>query len=103
MTNPMLTMQVIMEFVRNEPAEPEVMERVAEGCLAALNRDARFVAFGPVVSVDFERSAVEVECTVCGDAETEIEQKIDRIREIVQAGIAASEYVSSEERVAAAV
>ncbi len=95
MTVKMISAQVLMEFVRNEPAESETLENVAEGCLAALNRDAKFLAYGPVVSVNFARSAVELECTVCVVSEDEIESKMDRIAEIARAGIAAAEYETS--------
>jgi hypothetical protein len=54
----------------------------------------------PCRSVDYDRSAVEVECTVCTEsADTaEVDGTVKRISEIVRAGLAAAEYATSEER-----
>ena len=97
----MVNTQVVMDFARNTPADQETLEHLAEAALEALHRDARFVAFGPVVSVNFERSAVEVECTVCTETgiEAELDQKVQRLGEIVLAAFAAADYQTSTERI----
>ena len=92
--------QVVMEFARNTPADLETFERLAEAALEALHRDAGFMAFGPVVSVNLGRRAVGVECTVCTDAGAEgVDKKIERLGEIVLAALAAAEYRTSTERI----
>lgn len=97
----MVNTQVVMEFVRRSPAHEAMLDTIADACLDALNRDARFLAFGPVISVDYGRSAIELECTVCADtdSEDEVDGKIERIGEIVRSALATAEYATSAERV----
>lgn len=105
----MLTAQVVIEFERRTPADEATMDLLADATLDALNAEARFLAFGPVVSVDYERSAVEVQCTVCSDAtnaaaaDADVEGKIERISNVIRNGLATAEYQSSAERVPASV
>lgn len=87
--------QIILEFARREPVAPELLADVAESCLAALHAKAQFLAFGPAVSADFERSAVEIECTVAAEDEADVARSVERISEIVWAAIAEHEYTSS--------
>jgi len=97
---PMMETQVIIEFERRTPVSEEVLDALADATLTALHRDARFVAFGPVVSVNYRRSAVEVECTVCTESENDVDGVIERIGAIVREALAAAEYSTSAERVA---
>ena len=97
----MIESQLIIEFVRREPTTAEHLDDLADAALSALNAHARFVAFGPVVSVDYERSAVEVECTVCSKTEGDAESKIERITSTVRDALAASDYATSTEMVTA--
>ena len=95
----MVSTQVIIEFVRRSPLESHALDELADACIEALNRDARFVAFGPVVSVDYSRNALEVECTVCAEEEDQVDGIIDRIGEIVHGALAATDYATSAERI----
>ena len=95
----MMQTQVIIEFARRSPGAEEALDNLADVCLDALNRHARFLAFGPVVSVDYSRSALEVECTVGTDDEHEVDGVIERIGEIVHGALAAAEYATSSERI----
>jgi len=96
----MTSTQAIFVFKRNEPLSEEDLDRFADSCLEALNRDARFLAFGPVVSVDYSESAVEVSCTVCTESadEAEVSEKTEAIRKIALNGLAAAEYAVTERR-----
>lgn len=87
--------QIILEFARREPVATELLADAAESCLAALHAKAQFLAFGPAVSADFERSAIEVECTVAAEDQADIARSVERISEIVRAAIAEHEYTSS--------
>lgn len=97
---PMMETQVIIGFERRTPLAVEALDDLADAVLTALNERARFIAFGPVVSVNYPRSAVEVECTVCTDSEAEVDGAIERIRAVVHEALAAEEYSTSEERTA---
>lgn len=105
MEGKMAATQVVMEFARRTPADEETMDRLASATLDVLNERGRFLAFGPVVSADYERSVIEVECTLCSEtpADDDIDGKIDRLAEIVHSGLAVAEYNTSSERVATSV
>ena len=60
--------QVMLELASIEPLPQAQLEDLAEACLDTLNERMRMIAFGPVVSADFDRSVIEVEFTA--DAET---------------------------------
>jgi hypothetical protein len=98
----MVSTQVVIEFVRNTPLEPETLDRLADACLTALQGEACFLALGPVVSVDYERSAVEVECTICTETadDVEIDAKVKRVGEIMRDALVAAEYETTVERIA---
>ena len=98
----MVSTQAVIGFTRNTPLEPQTLDCLADACLEALQREARFLALGPVVSVDYERSAVEVECTVCTETadEAEIDSKVKRVGEIMRDALVAAEYETSVERIA---
>lgn len=91
--------QVIMEFARRSPLDSDELDNLADACLEALNRHGRFLAFGPVVSVEYPRSAIEVECIVCTETQDEIDGVIERILGIVRGALAAADYATSAERV----
>lgn len=91
--------QVIIEFARRSPLDEEALDGLADACLDALNQHGRFLAFGPVVSVDYGRSALEVECTVSTNDQDEVDGVIERIGEIVRGALAATEYATSSERI----
>ena len=95
----MMQTQVIIEFARRSPLEEEALDNLADACLDALNRHGRFLAYGPVVSVDYSRSALEVECTVSTSDQHEVDGIIQRIGEIVHGALAAAEYETSSERI----
>lgn len=94
-----MSTQIVMEFVRHAPASEETMDELADATLDALNRDARFVAFGPVVSADYARSAIEVEFTVCTapGVESEVDERIKRVGEIVRDALVTADYSTSVE------
>jgi hypothetical protein len=94
--------QVVMAFVRRTPMEEEALDELADACLEAINRDARFLAFGPVVSADYGRSAIEVEFTACTetDAKTEVDERIARVGEIVRSALMSAEYATTSQRIA---
>jgi hypothetical protein len=75
--------QVIVEMVRAEPLPDEQLEDLAEACLDALNRRTRLVALGPVVSVDFAKSSLEIEFTVGGDTVEDVNEKIEHVARVV--------------------
>lgn len=95
----MMQTQAVIEFARREPLDADTLNNLADVVLEALNRDARFVAFGPVVSVNYARSALEVECTICTSTTEEVDAVIDRLHEIIGGAIASTEYATSAERV----
>lgn len=99
----MVSTQVTFVFTRREPLAEERLDIFADACLDALNRDARFIAFGPVVSADYERSAIEVECTVCTETldDEAINAKTEAIRKIALDGLAVADYEITEQRVPA--
>jgi hypothetical protein len=96
----MVSTQVVIGLTRTTPLEPEKLEELAEVCLDALNEKARFLAFGPVISVNFAESTIEVECTVCTETpdQAEVDAKMESIGDIMRSAIAAAEYKVSAER-----
>lgn len=100
MTRGMECQQVILGFAKNEGVAPGVLEDIAEAVANALDRDARFVAFGPIVSCDFERNAIDVEFTVAAETTEQADERVKRVRELIQSAIVACEYSTSSERIA---
>jgi hypothetical protein len=75
--------QVRVELVRGGPLPSERLEDLAEVVLDALNRKARLVALGPVVSVNFAKNSLEVEFTVGGETVEDVNEKIERVTAVV--------------------
>ncbi len=94
----MVETQVRIEFARRSPLGGDELDQLADACLDALNQDARFLAFGPVISADYSRSAVELECTLSTEAEAEVDGAIERINSIMRNALAASEYATTAHR-----
>jgi hypothetical protein len=88
--------QVVLTIVAEEEPAPGELEAAAEVVLAALQRKAASIAMGPVVSVNFERSSVEAECTVSGEGADEVHGKIARIFDVMLAAANSFEYYSSK-------
>lgn len=94
----MVETQVRIEFARRSPLGGDELDHLADACLGALNREARFLAFGPVISADYSRSAIELECTLSTTTEAEVEDVIERINSIMRNALAASEYATTAHR-----
>jgi hypothetical protein len=77
------TFQVVLEIVGNEGIEAEELEATAEAVLDGVEREAAFIALGPVVSVDFSRRAIEVECHVAGETADDVHTKMARITDVM--------------------
>ena len=88
----MKCVQVVTEFVRNTPLEPDMLDQLADACLDALHREAPFVALGPVASVDYERCAVEIECTIQSEAadDSDLEAKMQRVKDVMRDALMAA-------------
>jgi hypothetical protein len=102
---PMKGIQVVLSFTRHVGAGEEVMDRAAVACHDALSRDARFVAFGPVVSVNYATSSLEVEFTAYSKHGTcdEVNARTERVQQLVFEALSVADYAASSRVVASLV
>jgi hypothetical protein len=90
--------QIVLDIVGNEGIEPDELEATAEAVLEAVERHAAFVALGPVVSVDFARRAIEIECHVTGATAEAVHAKMARITDVMLEAANSFEYEGSTAR-----
>jgi hypothetical protein len=87
--------QVVLSITAEAEAPADALEAAAEVVLRAVERDAAFVALGPIVSVDFNDAEIEVECTVGGESPDDIHGKCARITQVMLEAANAFEYTGS--------
>jgi hypothetical protein len=87
--------QIVLEIVGQEGVEPDELEATAEAVLEGVERHTAFVALGPVVSVDFSRRAIEIECHVAGENSDDVHSKMARIMEVMLDAANSFEYEGS--------
>jgi hypothetical protein len=87
-----VVLSVVAEADQVVPGE---LEATAEVILSAVQREAAFVALGPVVSVNFEESSIEVGCTICGDDAEELHGKVARVFRVMLEAANGFEYQGS--------
>ena len=87
--------QVVLDIVGYEGIEPEELEATAEAVLEEVERQAAFVALGPVVSADFVRRAIEIECHVTGDTAETVYAQMARIVNVMLEAANSFEYEGS--------
>lgn len=87
--------QVVLSVVAETAAEPAELEAIAEVVLEAVQKEAAFVALGPVVSVNFEDSSIEIDCTVCGDSAEDVHTQVARTLDVMLEAANEFEYQGS--------
>jgi hypothetical protein len=87
--------QVLLYVQTEEDVAPDELEATAEAVLRGVQKNAVFVALGPVVSVDFEESRIELDCTVCGETSDDVHAKMARISDVMLESANGFEYQGS--------
>jgi hypothetical protein len=90
--------QIVLNIVGHEGIMPEELEATAEAVLEGVEQEAAFVALGPVVSVDFARRAIEIECHVAAETPEAVHTKMARITEVMLEAANSFEYDGSTAR-----
>lgn len=87
--------QVVLSVRAEEEVAADQLEATAEAVLRGVQRDAAFIALGPVVSIDFGTSTIELDCTVCGERSEDVHAKIVRIMDVMLESANGFEYEGS--------
>ena len=87
--------QVVLEIATTDEIERDALEAIAEAVLEDVERHAAFVALGPVVSVDFSRRGIAIECHVSGENADDIHAKMARVTDVMLEAANSFEYDGS--------
>jgi hypothetical protein len=90
--------QVVLDIVATDAMATDDLEAIADAVLDEVETKAAFVAMGPVVSVDFSRQAIEIECHVSGETPEQVYTKMSRITGVMLEAANSFSYEGSSAR-----
>ena len=87
--------QIVLEIAASDEVEPDVLEAATQAVFEAVQRNAAFVALGPVVSCDFSRGEIEIGCHISAETPEDLHAKVARISQVMLDAANSFEYEGS--------